>query len=641
MHINHGEPNNPGPSKTNEELNPKRTKTTDKSEMDQHKNNITVVIQNTNATPFQRHGEIGYTCYFCKNDYLNPKDLKKHTIETHNDDDIEEICKGKPLRYYLVKLDITDLACRICDEEIYTLKELFDHLESHGKIIYRDINNRIIPFRFDNEKHKCTICSVEFSKFKRLHDHLNTHFRNYICKFCSTGFITLGMLSSHEASHKIGVYECGYCDKKFNTDKNKKVHETVMHADVPKDAKRKSKKQEKDECTANDTKGESKKQTIGEESDESTEIDTDPIKSAESGQKGVREKHRENIFVVVANTNATPFGKCNDTGYGCQFCAQKYFNPKDLKEHTLKTHASKDSLSICKRVDSYIVKLDITNLVCKICNNSIEVWDKLFNHLESHGKAIHRDVNNHIIPFQFDGDRLVCAVCPRVFNKFKLLRQHMNVHFSNYTCDVCYVGFITERMRTAHMQCHKTGVFKCSFCEKSFTTHRNKKAHENMVHVNLNYASTCGFCKEKFKTYKQKHDHLSAAHGITRKQVSCSACNRSFESQAKLTNHVKRDHLLERLYKCDECDQAFFSKVDLGRHFVKHSGLKQFECNLCMKAFFYRKSLREHMRIHTNDKRFKCDRCGKAFIQKWNWLGHMRRKHCVEITDKVVSIIGQ
>ncbi|XP_039762032.1 zinc finger protein 845-like [Pararge aegeria] len=594
------------------------------SEMEKHKNNIIVILQNTNATPFQRHSDIAFACCFCKNQYLNPKELKAHTLNDHNESEIKEICKRKNLRYYLMKLDVTDLVCNICNEGISTPQGLFEHLEGHGKKIYTDMGSRIIPFRFNTEKHECAICSEVFCKFKNLREHLNIHFKNYVCKFCDTGFITLGLLASHEASHNFGTFQCDYCDKRFYTCKSKKIHERLLHRD----------------------KIEEKLMTQDEDNDKESDnkaIDQAKVEADSSANLGVirlhkmeKEKHHDNILVVLENTNATPFGKCTDTGYDCLLCTQKFFHPKDLKEHKLTTHTTDEFLSLCKqeRLRSYIVKLDITGLLCKICNNRVESWDNLFEHLENHGKFIHRDINNHIIPFVFDSDNplQVCAICAIAFHKVKLLREHMNTHFPNYICDVCNAAFITERMLSAHIQCHKTGVFKCGLCEKSFKTYRSRRAHEYMVHVKSNHASRCGFCKKTFKSYAHKTEHLKTVPGVILNELRCSVCDRTFKSQPLLTTHVKRDHLMERHYKCNECEKTFFNKIYLKSHMVTHTGIRNFECEVCKKTFAWSKILKKHMRAHMDDRSFKCNRCEKAFVQKLNWQNHMRKKHNEEVS---------
>lgn len=104
----------------------------------------------------------------------------------------------------------------------------------------------------------------------------------------------------------------------------------------------------------------------------------------------------------------------------------------------------------------------------------------------------------------------------------------------------------------------------------------------------------------KVHSYLKKH----GVNFITPKE--CKACDKVFPSESKLKIHLRRDHLMEREFKCNECDATFLAKNTLEQHMVKHTGVKKFRCQICDKAYALSKYLREHMRIHENDRRFRC-----------------------------------
>lgn len=131
---------------------------------------------------------------------------------------------------YFVKLDITALKCNICEMNFDNLELIMDHLkDTHEKNISTDIDNHIMPFRFESDTLKCFMCHNVFNKFKALQEHMNTHYRNYVCDVCDAGFVNRHLLLCHREGHKTGTFKCDQCTKVFNTLRKKKLHERIVH----------------------------------------------------------------------------------------------------------------------------------------------------------------------------------------------------------------------------------------------------------------------------------------------------------------------------------------------------------------------------------------------------------------------------
>ena len=54
-------------------------------------------------------------------------------------------------------------------------------------------------------------------------------------------------------------------------------------------------------------------------------------------------------------------------------------------------------------------------------------------------------------------------------------------------------------------------------------------------------------------------------------------------------------------YTCPLCDKHFTARASLDRHFLIHTGKKDFICSLCKRAFSRKDALRRHMIYHMAD----------------------------------------
>ncbi|XP_046975364.1 zinc finger protein 91-like [Vanessa cardui] len=201
------------------------------TEAEKHQNNIKEILLSSNATPIRCRGGIGYACCFCTEQYPDPADLKRHTIDDHNDADKSNFMKGKDMHSYFVKLDITDLSCKLCGQNIDNIEKLIKHLQiNHDKKLYTDIKDHILPFKFGSDTLCCFICCNFFNTFKALQEHMNVHYRNYLCAVCGAGFVNKNILLRHGDAHKIGTFTCVECCRTFDTARKKLLHDRSYHS---------------------------------------------------------------------------------------------------------------------------------------------------------------------------------------------------------------------------------------------------------------------------------------------------------------------------------------------------------------------------------------------------------------------------
>lgn len=340
-------------------------------------------------------------------------------------------------------------------------------------------------------------------------------------------------------------------------------------------------------------------------------------------------KHKANLRAILKYSNATPILRHIGIGYLCSYCAAHFIDPTDLKKHTLREHRDNFNPLTChnksKRIE-YCMKLDITSLQCNLCDEEIDTLEELIEHLISyHDVDFYTDIKNQILPFKFNGEQLHCFICGREFEKFKILQEHMHVHYKNFVCEVCDAGYVNAGALSRHAEAHENGSYKCKYCPKVFNTERKKKAHERVVHV-LTALYRCGYCFQMFKDYERKELHLSEMHGVKPIVYQCNACDRTFAMRKQLRMHIKREHLMDKRHRCDECDMRFFTITDLKRHSSKHAGVRH-PCSVCLKTYASVRTLKTHMQLHMDERTLKCDHCTKSFSKKTGLKAHLRIVH--------------
>lgn len=358
---------------------------------------------------------------------------------------------------------------------------------------------------------------------------------------------------------------------------------------------------------------------------QSTPKETDGKKKKKRGE--IVGKMVDNVKELLKHSNASLIGPKKGLDYCCLYCDFKNRSPIELKTHFRQTHSSEDLKFKRQVIFDFVVKLDITDLSCNICNTDLYSLEELITHLQTKHKVEMHDVKNQILPFKFTGGPLSCFLCAKEFESFKALLEHANVHYKNFVCESCGAGFVNEMKLTYHCRTHESpGTFPCSHCPKVLDTKKKQYSHEE-THVKK-YRLKCWQCDERFNNSSSKELHMVKVHGANYKlSRECLSCGKIYPNRVGLRAHLKRVHLRDRRYECTECDMSFASSAELKRHFVKHTGEKNYECQVCKKSFGRHNTLREHMKIHLNDRRFKCEYCGEAFVQKCSWKAHMKNKH--------------
>ncbi|CAK1587531.1 unnamed protein product [Parnassius mnemosyne] len=276
------------------------------------------------------------------------------------------------------------------------------------------------------------------------------------------------------------------------------------------------------------------------------------------------------------------------------------------------------------------VKVDISNLKCKICEKNYADLDTVRKHLTVDHEKDFTASGNGVVAYNLTpkNGQFLCHICDKMFQTFILLNRHMNVHFSNAVCETCGAGFMTHQRLIQHKEIHAPGGYPCGKCPKVYTTSSNLKYHVEKSHEGATKMRMlrCPHCPERFTEHFRKLKHLKDSHGVTF-TFECDVCKSIFPSRRALTMHTNKFHTKKT--QCNICNKSFSCITTLKKHMVSHTGERNFVCRICQKSYRHQKSLKHHLQIHVNgdSNKFFCSECGSGFSNRDDFNEHVKDWH--------------
>ncbi|XP_055044333.1 zinc finger protein PLAGL2 [Misgurnus anguillicaudatus] len=198
-----------------------------------------------------------------------------------------------------------------------------------------------------------------------------------------------------------------------------------------------------------------------------------------------------------------------------------------------------------------------------------------------------------------------CLVCGTLFSSQDKLRLHAFCHTGEkpFHCSQphCLKAFSSKYKLFRHMATHSPQkTHQCSFCEKMFHRKDHLKNHLQ-THDPNKEAFKCEECGKHYNTKLGYKRHM-AMHSATAGDLTCKVCLQSYESTPALLEHLKSHSgkssggTKEKKHPCDHCDRRFYTRKDVRRHMVVHTGRKDFLCQYCAQRFGRKDHLTRHVK---------------------------------------------
>lgn len=332
------------------------------------RNNLSLIMDTCTAYPFKyRKGT--YLCYFCKETFREPENLREHSKATHHD--MSEALK--PKKYEPLKMDFAESNCKICGVNITDYTMLKYHLTvDHGKLIDITHGESILPYKLSSEENCCQICGKRYEMFLSLHRHMNDHYEHFICETCGKRFATAQRMVNHARTHERGEFPCKKCQETYPSHAALYAHVVKIH---------RSNKRYK--CPICDEKFASYKHRLKHlKTIHGEKTATFPCPSCPK------------VFDLCSRRTAhIRFQHLQERNHICAVCGMKFFTNYELQEHSIK-HGG-------ERIYQ-----------CDVCKKAYARLKTLREHMRIH--------NND--------RRFICSVCGQAFIQNCSLKQHFRVH---------------------------------------------------------------------------------------------------------------------------------------------------------------------------------------------------------------------
>lgn len=195
------------------------------SSIQKAKRNAELVLQYSTAYPFRIRGKDIILCVYCHEECSDPKDYRRHMDDNHKTFTISTAFAHCGSGKDYLKVDLTNLKCRLCSIPCENLEEIALHIrDTHEVSIYTDFDIGMHPYRLDSDKWICAVCDKRLASLIQLCRHTTSHYQRYTCDVCGRMYLTENALKHHNRCSHSGSNVCRKCWTEFPTLEMKREH---------------------------------------------------------------------------------------------------------------------------------------------------------------------------------------------------------------------------------------------------------------------------------------------------------------------------------------------------------------------------------------------------------------------------------
>ena len=155
------------------------------------------------------------------------------------------------------------------------------------------------------------------------------------------------------------------------------------------------------------------------------------------------------------------------------------------------------------------------------------------------------------------------------------------------------------------------------------------KVHIDCVHYNIrNYK--CQDCENAFFTRGSLNWHRYCAHKIGKQKFKCEQCSFSTFAKTYIKKHSAMVHEKIIRHFCEESGYGCYQKKDMDIHMISAHGKgdKKFKCKKCSYSAVSKHLLKRHNdAVHEKIKNHACSECDYAAYRKEHLKRHMESVH--------------
>ncbi|CAB3261031.1 unnamed protein product [Arctia plantaginis] len=468
--------------------------------------NAELILTYSTAYPFKtRFSQI--LCSYCHEEYSTLSDLRYHMKVEHINSDFKNVFYRA--KDNLIKIDITNLKCTICTQEIQDIDGLMSHLYSvHNKPVKFNARYGVLPYKQSSENQWiCIYCNKILNAFISFKRHIVTHFMNYTCDKCGTMFVSDHALRDHH--RQVKCFRAAYKARNGRVLKPRTNAEIIL------------------QCST-----------------------ASPFRTWKSNFNCVFCRVQSNdpsslrLHVVTAHANydvkaafykklGKDFLNIDITDLQCKLCFMPIDTFENLIYHLKNDH--QQPINDDAQLGVLPFRLNDGSIwKCTICPNEFKDFVSLKKHTSEH--------------FQ----NYVCDTCGEGFITESAMIAHTKIpHENKYNCSRCIATFSSLDERNLHVKTQHTSMpYMCVYCKEKprFANWEVRKKHLMAVH---NYKTgadkyECTTCQKSFKTRSGKYNHMARVHRIKKDSelnYPCPSCPKAFTTKLFLDKHVAKKHI--------------------------------------------------------------------------------------------------